>query len=418
MVHGRCGGICFEFAGDTGRGRLAIDHHVKPHDQPVQGTSTPLLKRRLLIQAATGLGLASIGLPSLAQRNTIILGQSAPFSGPASALGEQLKIGAKLYFEGVNERGGINGRKIELQSLDDGYEPDRCAENTRRLIDRGVLALFGYVGTPTGLAALPLAAAARVPWIAPFTGAEALRKPFNRYAFHARASYYDETEVIVRQLDSVGLRKIGVFYQNDSYGKAGLDGVKRAMQPLGLEPVSLGTVERNTVDVDGAVKSILAARPVAIVQIGAYMACAAFIRAARKASFYGNFYNVSFVGTAALAKELGKDARGVVVSQVMPYPYEPMTLLASEYVTAGKTLLGDKFAPNYSGIEGFIAAKTIVEGLRRGSNGASPENLIAGLESLHEFDLGGFHVDFTPKKHTGSTFVELTLLTAEGRVVR
>ena len=418
MVHGRCGGICSKFAGDTSRGRLAIDHHVKPRYQPAQGTSSPLLKRRLVIQAAAGLGLASIGAPSLAQKNTILLGQSAPFSGPASALGEQLKIGAQLHFDGVNERGGINGRKIELQSLDDGYEPDRCAENTRRLIDRGVLALFGYVGTPTGLAALPLATAARVPWVAPFTGAEALRKPFNRYAFHARASYYDETEVIVRQLTSLGLKKIGVFYQNDSYGKAGLDGVKRAMQPLGLEPVSLGTVERNTVDVDRAVKSILAARPVAIVQIGAYMACAAFIRAARKASFYGNFYNVSFVGTTALAKELGKDARGVVVSQVMPYPYEPMTLLANEYVTAGKALLGDKFAPNYSGIEGFIAAKTIVEGLRRGGNVASPENLIAGLESLHEFDLGGFRVDFSPKKHTGSTFVELTLLTAEGHVVR
>ncbi|MEO8924316.1 MAG: ABC transporter substrate-binding protein [Caldimonas sp.] len=347
-----------------------------------------------------------------------MLGQSAPFSGPASALGEQLKIGARLYFDGINERGGINGRKIELQSLDDGYEPDRCAENTRLLIDRGVLALFGYVGTPTGLAALPLATAARVPWIAPFTGAEALRKPFNRYAFHARASYYDETEVIVTQLNSLGLKKIGVFYQNDSYGKAGFDGVKRAMRPLGLEPVSLGTVERNTVDVDGAVKSILAARPVAIIQIGAYMACAAFIRAARKASFYGNFYNVSFVGTTALAKELGKDARGVVVSQVMPYPYEPMTLLASDYVSAGRASLGDKFDPNYSGFEGFIAAKMIVEGLRRSSNGASPENLIAGLESLHEFDLGGFHIDFSPKKHTGSTFVELTLLTAEGHVVR
>ena len=402
---------------EPSRGRLAIDHHVKPCDGPTQ-TSSPSPRRRLLLQAAAGLGLASIGAPSWAQKSAIVLGQSAPFSGPASALGEQLKIGARLYFDGINERGGINGRKIELQSLDDGYEPDRCAENTRRLIDRGVSALFGYVGTPTGLAALPLATAARVPWIAPFTGAEALRKPFNRYAFHARASYYDETELIVRQLNSLGLKKIGVFYQNDSYGKAGFDGVKRAMQPLGLEPVSLGTVERNTVDVDGAVNSILAARPVAIVQIGAYMACAAFIRAARKASFYGNFYNVSFVGTSALAKELGKDARGVVVSQVMPYPYEPMSLLATDYVSAGRSSLGDKFEPNYSGIEGFITAKMIAEGLRRSSTGASPESLIAGLESLHDYDLGGFHVDFSPKKHTGSTFVELTLLTAEGHVVR
>jgi ABC-type branched-subunit amino acid transport system substrate-binding protein len=395
-----------------------IDHPDATNVRPPLGMNSPSLKRRLLLKAATGLGIASLGAPSLAQKNSIVLGQSAPFSGPASALGQELKVGAQLLFDGVNARGGINGRKVELQSLDDGYEPDRCAENTRKLIDRGVFALFGYVGTPTGLAALPLATAARVPWIAPFTGAEALRKPFNRYAFHARASYYDETEAIVKQLTAAGLRQIGVFYQNDSYGKAGLDGVTRALKPLGLEPVSLGTVERNTVDIDAAVKSILAAKPVAIVQIGAYKACAAFIRAARNASFYGNFYNVSFVGTAALAKELGKDARGLVVSQVMPYPYQPTTLVASEYLSAGKASLGDRFDPNYGGMEGFIAAKMIVEGLRRAGNGASPDNLIAALESMHDFNLGGFDVDFGPQKHTGSTFVELTLVTAEGHVVR
>ncbi len=377
-----------------------------------------MFKRRQLIQSATGLGLASIGGPVLAQKAAIVLGQSAAFSGPASALGEQFRIGAQLLFDGVNRRGGINGRKIELLSLDDGYEPDRCAENTRKLIDRDVFALFGYVGTPTGLAALPLATAAKVPWIAPVTGAEALRSPFNRYAFHVRASYFDETAAIVKQLTSVGIKRIGVFYQNDSYGKAGLEGVTRTMKPLGLEPLGLGTVERNTVNVDAAVKSILAAKPVAIVQIGAYKSCAAFIRAARKGGFYGNFYNVSFVGTAALAKELGKDALGVVVSQVMPFPYQPLSLLAGEYLSAGRASLGDKFDPNYSSIEGFVAAKTVVEGLRRGGNSSSPESLITGLESLREFNLGGFVVDFNPKKHTGSTYVDLIILTAEGRVVR
>ncbi|MDQ2927720.1 MAG: ABC transporter substrate-binding protein [Pseudomonadota bacterium] len=379
-----------------------------------------MFKRRQLIQAA-GLGLASIGTPVLAQRAAIVLGQSAAFSGPASALGEQFRIGAQLLFEGINRRGGINGRTIELLSLDDGYEPDRCAENTRKLIDRGVFALFGYVGTPTGLAALPLATAARVPWIAPFTGAEALRTPFNRYAFHVRASYFDETAAIVKQIVSVGIKRVGVFYQNDSYGKAGLDGVTRAMKSLGLEPASFGTVERNTVEVDAAVKSIMAVKPDAIVQISAYKSCAAFIRAARKAGFNGfnkRFYNVSFVGTAALAKELGADARGVIVSQVMPYPYAPLTLLAGEYLSAGKASLGAKLDPNYSSMEGFVAAKTVVEGLRRGGNNATSENLIAGLESMHEFNLGGFFVDFSPQKHTGSKYVDLVILTAEGRVLR
>ena len=375
-----------------------------------------MIKRRQLIQSAAGLGLASIGVPVLAQQGKIVLGQSAALSGPASALGEQFKIGAQLQFDKVNARGGINGRAIELQSLDDGYEPNRCAENTRKLIDSGVFALFGYVGTPTGVVALPLATSARVPWVAPFTGAEAFRTPFNRYAFHVRASYFDETAEIVKQLTSVGIKRIGVFYQNDAYGKAGLDGVVRALKPLALEPSGLGTVERNTVDVDAAAKSIMVKKPDAIVQIGAYKACAAFIRAARKAGFNGTFYNVSFVGTQALAKELGPDARGVVIAQVMPYPYAPLSVVSGEYLAAGKAAFGDKFEPNYSSIEGFIGAKTVVEGLRRGGNNASPENLITGLESLHEFNLGGFFVDFGPQKHTGSKYVDLTILTADGRV--
>jgi ABC-type branched-subunit amino acid transport system substrate-binding protein len=375
-----------------------------------------MIKRRQLIQSAAGLGLASIGAPLLAQQGRILLGQSAALSGPASALGEQFKVGAQLVFDRVNARGGINGRLIDLQTLDDGYEPDRCAENTKKLIDAGVLALFGYIGTPTGVVALPIATAAKTPWIAPFTGAEALRAPFNRYAFHVRASYFDETAEIVKQLTSVGIKRIGVFYQNDAYGKAGLDGVNRALKPLGLEPAGLGTVERNTVDVDASVKEILAKKPDAIVQITAYKAGAAFIRAARKAGFTGTFYNVSFVGTAALAKELGKDARGVVVTQVMPYPYAPLSPLSGEYLAAGKAALGDKFDPNYSGIEGFVGAKTVVEGLRRGGSNASSESLINGLESLHEFNLGGFFVDFSPQKHTGSKFVDLTILTADGRV--
>ncbi|MEP7057673.1 MAG: ABC transporter substrate-binding protein [Caldimonas sp.] len=374
------------------------------------------MKRRQLIQSAAGLGLAALGAPALAQPARIVLGQSAALSGPASALGEQFRVGAQLLFEKVNGRGGINGRLIELRSLDDGYEPDRCAENTRRLIDSGVFALFGYIGTPTGVVALPLATAAHVPWVAPFTGAEALRTPFNRYAFHVRASYFDETAEIVKQLTSVGIKRIGVFYQNDAYGKAGLEGVTRAMKPLGLAPVGLGTVERNTVAVDAGVQSILAQKPDAIVQIGAYKACAAFIRAARKAGFGGGFYNVSFVGTQALAKELGPEARGVVIAQVMPYPYAPLTLLSGEYLAAGQAALGDKFDPNYSSMEGYVAAKTVVEGLRRGGNNASPENLIAGLELLREFNLGGFYVDFNPQKHTGSNYVDLTILTAEGRV--
>jgi branched-chain amino acid transport system substrate-binding protein len=375
------------------------------------------MRRRTLIRSLPGLGLASLGLPALAATpGRILLGQSAALSGPASALGAQFRVGAMLMLDTVNARGGVAGKTLELQTLDDGYEPERCAENTRKLIDAGAFALFGYIGTPTSLAALPLATQAKLPFIAPFSGAEALRAPFNRYAFHVRASYFDETAEIVKQSTSVGIKRIGVFHQNDSYGKAGLDGVLRALKPLGLEPAGLGTVERNTVAVDAAVQSILAAKPEAIVQISAYKACAAFIRAARKAGFTGTFYNVSFVGTQALAHELGPEARGVVVSQVMPYPFSPNNVLAGEYLTAGKAAAGDKFEPNYSSMEGYVAAKTLLEGLRRPGAAASPEALVSALEAVKDHNLGGFFVDFGPQKRTGSRFVDLTILTADGHV--
>ncbi len=364
---------------------------------------------------ATG---ATLGLPAFAQAKAIVLGQSAAFTGPASALGDQFKRGAQLFFDRVNARGGVAGRAIEMQVLDDGYEPDRCAANTKKLLDSGVFALFGYIGTPTSLAALPLATAAKVPFIAPFTGAEALRTPFNRYAFHVRASYFDETAQIVKLLTTMGLKRIAVFYQNDSYGKAGLDGVTRALAPLGLQAAALGTVERNTVEVAAAVKSILAGNPDAIVQISAYKSCAAFIRAARGAGYRGTFYNVSFVGTKALADELGKDARGVAVSQVMPFPFTPASPLTAEYLSAGKAAGGGSFDPNYSSMEGFVAAKTLVEGLKRAGGNLTSEGLIAGLEAMHDVNLGGFYVDFSPQKHTGSKYVDLTILTEEGKVRR
>lgn len=381
-------------------------------------TRSARINRRSCLRSAGAAALACVGGPAFAQAgNRLVIGQSAALSGPASALGTQLRIGAQLVFERVNARGGIGGRQIELRSLDDGYEPERCADNTRKLIDGGAFALFGYVGTPTSMAALPLINAAKIPFVAPFTGAEALRTPFNRHAFHVRASYFDETAEIVKQVTAVGIKRIGVFYQDDSYGKAGLDGVMRALKPLGLEPAGLGTVARNTVDVDAAVKSILAQNPVAIVQISAYKSCAAFIRAARKAGFGGTFYNVSFVGTEALARELGADARSVVVSQVMPYPFAGISPLAGEYLAAGRAA-SSTFDPNYSSIEGYVAAKTLVEGLKRAGGSLAPDGLITGLESLHEFNLGGFFVDFSAQKHNGSKYVDMTILTADGRVRR
>lgn len=381
-------------------------------------------RREVISNAGTLLGAAALGAWSSAAQaqsaglsdTRIVLGQSAPFSGAAEQLGLQFHLGAQLYFETLNAKGGVNGRRIEIKRLDDGYEPERCAANTRQLISEDVFALFGYIGTPTSLAALPLATAAKVPFFAPFTGAEALREPFNRYAIHVRASYFDETAAIVRQITSVGIKRISVFYQNDAYGKTGLEGVSRALKALNMEATSTGTVERNSTDVAAAVESIMAQRPESIVQISAYKSCAAFIREARKRGFGGNFYNVSFVGTQALLDELGPDARGVAISQVMPFPYTPITPISGEYLAAVRAKQGR--AANYSGIEGFVAAKVFTEAVKRAGRNLTRDNFIAAIQSMKNVDLGGFPVDFSPSKHTGSKFVELTLLTEDGRIRR
>jgi ABC-type branched-subunit amino acid transport system substrate-binding protein len=377
------------------------------------------MKRRDLIGALGGTLAGACGPLARAQeRGPIVLGQSAALSGPAGELGHQLRLGANLLFSRVNAQGGVAGRRIELQSLDDGHEPRQCVLNTRQLIDAGAVALFGYVGTATSLAALPLASAAGRVFFAPFTGSEALRIPYNPLAFHLRASYVDETRAIVRHLTSVGIKRIGVFYQNDGEGKAGLLGVARALKLQYQQPAGLGFVERNGVHVAPAVQSVLAAEPDAIVQIGAYRSCAAFIRAARRAGFRGVFYNTSFVGAQALALELGADVQGVVVSQVMPYPFSPRTRLAGEYLAAGRLALGDRFSPSYGSIEGYVAAKALVEGLRRigGGREVSPAALVTALESLNELDLGDFRIAFGPGQHAGSRFIDLTMLIENGRV--
>lgn len=321
-----------------------------------------------------------------------------------------------MWFDQVNAQGGVGGKSIEIKKLDDGYEPDRCAANTRQLIDEGVFALFGYIGTPTSLAALPMVKAGKVPFIAPFTGAMGLREPYNKNVFHLRASYNDETALIVKQLTNLGLKKIAVFYQNDAYGKAGLDGMTLALGALNLKLVAQATVERNSVDVAGAVKTLLAAAPDAVVQISAYKSCAAFIRASHKAGYGGTFYNVSFVGTQALADELGKEGAGVVVSQVVPSPYNTARPITREFVDSIKKAGGDAQA-NFSSMEGYLAAKMFTEGLRRaGGKGATREGLILGLESIGSQSFGGFAVNLSSTHHVASSFVELSMLTGDGRV--
>lgn len=385
-----------------------------PIHTPVQGSASPAGLTRRHFSVAAGAALVAGFRPVRAQQSRIILGQSAAFTGPAAQLGIQYHKGAKLFFDQLNAQGGNGHRAIEIRTLDDGYEPERCAENTRKLLHDDVFALFGYIGTPTSVVAQPLAIKERVPFFAPFSGAMALRQPFNRYAFHLRASYHDETALIVKSLTNSGMNKIAVLYQNDAYGRAGLDGMHVALAARNQKPVALATVERNSVDVSASVKSLLAAGPDAIVQISAYKSCAAFVRDARMAGYRGMFVNVSFVGTQALSDELGKAGAGIVVSQVMPSPYNGALPIVRELVAAAKKA-GD-VQVNFSSMEGYLAAKVFAEGLRRGGGNATRESLISGLESIQQQSFGGFFASFSPTNHVASNFVELSMLTGDGHV--
>ena len=360
----------------------------------------------------TALLLPPPAWPQGVTTDTILIGQSAALSGPAEQLGKEMKAGALAYFDAVNRSGGVNGRKIKLLSLDDGYEPEKAAANTRKLITEDkILALFGYVGTPTSNAALPIFTEAKVPFVGAFTGAQSLREPFNRYVFNVRASYFDETEAIIQHLVQSGSKRIAVFYQNDAYGKAGLAGVERAMKKRNLAITSLATVERNTVDVAKAVQSMSKDGPSAIIMISAYKSCAAFIKAMQAANAFPQFWNVSFVGAKALANELGDDGRGVQISQVVPFPSSDVKPLVREY----QKRIGDADKYSFTSLEGYIAAKVLVEGLRRAGKNPTRESLVDGLAAMGKVDLGGFTVNYTPTNHNGSSFVDLTIISRGGK---
>jgi branched-chain amino acid transport system substrate-binding protein len=369
------------------------------------------MKRTLLAALAFVLSLGAQA------QDSIVLGQSVALSGPAQQLGIDMQTGAKIYFDSINAKGGVNGRKIVLKTLDDGYEPDRAAANTKTLInDDKVFALFGYVGTPTSAAAVPIFTEAKVPFVGPFTGAELLRSPLNRNIFNVRASYWDETEAIVQHLTAMSVTRIAVFYQNDAYGKAGLTGVERALKKRNMEIAALATVERNTVDVAKAVAEMAKANPQAIVMISAYKSCAAFIRDMKKAGKSPSFWNVSFVGSKALAGELGPEGRGVQISQVVPFPWDASIPVVKEY----QRLLAESKAgePGFGSLEGFIAAKVMVEGLRRAGKNLTRESFIRAMESMDPYDVGGFKVAYSVDNHNGSKYVDLTIVSKDGKFVR
>lgn len=380
------------------------------------------MRKTALLAMVACLGVANAAEVGVTD-TSITLGMTSPFSGPNGAYGLEMKETITAYFDQINKSGGINGRKLDLITLDDGYETDKTVANTKKLIEESkVFALLQYYGSsPTTQAMNDVFGPAKVPLVGTISGAGTLRQPIkdnpnNRYMFNVRASYADETEAIVNQLVSLGLKNIAVFYQNDGFGKSGLDGVTSALKKHNITPSAVGTVERNSLDVDAAVKAIAKTNPQAVVMVTLFKPTAAFVQAMRKANQNPQFMTLSPVGASQLVEALGNDARGIGISQVMPYPFNDTTLVVKEYQRILKAQKNEKFS--YYGIEGYVTAKVMVEALRRAGKDLTREKLVQTLEGMSNVDVGGYRVNFSPTERSGSRFVDLTVIGSGGRILR
>lgn len=331
----------------------------------------------------------------------IRIGMSNALSGPAAALGLQLRAGANAYINKVNAAGGVHGRSIALISVDDGYDPLRSAQMTRELIERDrVFALFGYVGTPTSASAVPIAEKDGVPYLFPFTGAEFLRYPVKPLVFNLRASYFDETEALVARLREGGAKRIGLFIQDDEFGEAGKAGVMRALARRSLKPAMEARYVRNTVGIDAGLAQIRQVKPDAVIFIGTYRPLAQLARRSRGSGT--QLATVSFIGTSEFIKHAGSDGDGVIISQVMPSPDEagdPLVRLYHADVEPG--------ARNYGSLEGYADAMLLVDALRRCGPEPTRALLLKTLEQTRT-EIGGLPVAFTAQRHQGTDRVYLT----------
>ena len=340
----------------------------------------------------------------------VVFGQSAAFSGPASELGRNMRLGIEAAFREANEAGGVHGRQIELTSLDDAYEPEAAIANTQQLIGEGVFALIGAVGTPTSRSATPIAAEAGAPYIAPFTGAGFLRDPGWANIINLRASYAQETEEMVERLMvDLGIERIGILYQDDSYGRSGYDGVQQALERRGSTAVAVGRYTRNTSAVKAAVLDLQEGNPEAVIMIGAYQPMAAFIRWSLELGMESLFLNVSFVGSNALAQELGPDGVGVLVTQVVPFPEDDSLEVVAAYQRA-LAAHAPEAEPGFVSLEGYLAGRLAIAGLERCGRELDRECFLASLRQSQAFDIEGFALQYGATDNQGSDKVFLTVI--------
>lgn len=372
--------------------------------------------RRIVVTAGVLTCLFAVGSVQSqgVTKTTILIGQSGPLSGSNKEFGTDIRDGVLAYFTKVNGAGGVNGRKLELLTLDDANDAKRAGENGRTLIEeKGVLALFGYASATLSLPALPYVDKHKVPFVGPFTGADVMRQ-FRPNVFNIRASYADELEKIVDFYTTTGIKKFSIIHYDDAIGKENLGAVEVALAKRDLKPVSIGALKRNQTDLGNAVSDVIKASPDVVIATTLYATTAAFIKQAKSAGSSAQFASTSFVGASALADALGPEGTGVVVSQVVP-PYSAASIaIVKEYQAAIEKQLGKKDY-SFTSLEAYVGAKMLVEAIRRAGKNPTRESLLKALNGIQNFDLGGFVVDFSPTNHNGSRFVELTAISRRGR---
>jgi len=344
------------------------------------------------------------------------IGASVVLSGPLGAQTAEYGAGARLYFDAVNARGGVHGRKIVYRTLDDAFDVKRAVDNTRRLIEQErVFLLYNNTGTAHTAAILPLAAEAKTVVFGPVTGASALRQQFNRYLFHVRAGYADEATRIARQLQEIGVTRIATLRQDDAFGNVLSAEIRQAAAAHQLQIVAEAAVDAKQPDFAGAAAAVAQARPQAVIMCTAGATFIGLVKALATAPAHPPIYGFSVVSVDQVTRELGPAARGVVLAQIMPSLSNRANPVVNEFLTLAEAR-GTAGAPSQSRFEGFVHARVLVEGLRRAGRDLSTDSFIRAMESAGEISFGKFSARYSPQSHSGSSYVELAIIDGAGKL--
>lgn len=384
-------------------------HERRPHCSPFAATRPQPAVKRLVLTLLAGLCLSQAAIAQ------IRIGQTVGITGAVAATNKEATGGARLYFDAVNARGGVHGQRLELISMDDKFDPKLTVSNARALIDRGVVSLFMTRGTPHAQALLPVLAEAKVPLVGPSTGAMVLHEPAHPWVFNVRSSYQREAERAIAHLSLVAVERIALVQVDDTFGDDAVIGAIKGLKAVNKAPVAHEKYNRSKPDFAPIIPRVIAGNPQAVMFIGSGTAVVDGMRALRAAGSTAQMLTLSNNASAGFVKDLGSMARGVIVSQVLPYERSIAAPIVKEALDLAKPK-GIELTPAL--LEGFASAKVLVEGLRRAGPNPTPAGLKRALETLQRFDLGGLEVSYSPTDHTGLDYADLSIIGADGRFMR